>query len=191
VSTCWVPDHKDVVRNERAYSLAKAAAKKTPSTHTTSLAMTGIRIRALVHHEWKQVLTRYTLQLTNYSTYAAQYSWRIRKKLSIPLGTRQETASAFYQLKLGHGYNKAYLFCIGKTDSPRCSCGALQTPEYLLLSCKWLRQDRRILHHDLSNARLTLPLLLNTKQGIQATLAFITRTKVGTHKWHLGQDIDD
>jgi hypothetical protein len=98
VSIRWVPGHKDVVRNERAYSLAKAAAKKTPSTHTISLAMTGIRIRALVHHEWKQVLTRYTLQLinTNYSTYAAQYSWRISKKLSIPLGTRQETASAFY-----------------------------------------------------------------------------------------------
>jgi hypothetical protein len=60
-----------------------------------------------------------------------------------------------------------------------------------LISCKWLRQDRRILHHDLSNARLKLPLLLNTNQGIQATLAFINRTKVGTRKWHLGQDIDD
>jgi hypothetical protein len=41
---------------------------------------------------------------------------------------RRETASAFYQLKLGHGYNKAYLFRIGKADSLCFSCGALQTP---------------------------------------------------------------
>jgi hypothetical protein len=81
----------------------------------------------------------------------------------------QETASAFYQLKLGHGYNKAYLFCIGKADSLRCSCRVQQTLEHLLFSCKWLRQDHKILRHDLSNSRLTLPLLLNTKQGIQAT----------------------
>jgi ribonuclease HI len=47
ISIHWVPGHKDVVGNERADSLAKAAAKKTPTTHTTSLAMTGIRIKAL------------------------------------------------------------------------------------------------------------------------------------------------
>jgi hypothetical protein len=130
-----------VVEDERADGLAKAAAKKTPSTHTTSLAMTGIRIKALAHQECEQVLIRYTPQAIHYNhiTYAAQYSWRICKKLSVPIRTRQETAT-FYQLKLGHGYNKAYLFRIGKADSPRCSCGALQTPDHLLLSCKWLNQ---------------------------------------------------
>ncbi|KAF1947687.1 hypothetical protein EJ02DRAFT_2058 [Clathrospora elynae] len=37
-------------------------------------------------------------------------SWKIRKKLIIPMGTRRETASAFHQLRIGHSYNKAYLF---------------------------------------------------------------------------------
>ncbi|KAF2627117.1 hypothetical protein BU25DRAFT_491615 [Macroventuria anomochaeta] len=121
----------------------------------------------------------------------AQYSWRIGKRLRIPPGTRTETASAFYQLKLGHGYNKAYLFRIGKTDHPFCSCGAKQTLEHLLLSCKWLNTGRKILQDSLGKVQLTLPLLLHTKQGIKATLDFISRTKVGTRRWHLGQPSED
>jgi ribonuclease HI len=193
ISIHWVPGHKDVVGNERADSLAKAAAKKTPSTYTTSLAMTGIKIKTLGSQEWQQTLTKYTPQAIHHnpSTYTAQCSWRIRKKLSVPMGTRREIASALYQLKLGHGYNKAYLFCIGKADSTRCNCGAQQTPDHLLLSCKWLNHNCRNLCNDLRNARLTLPLLLHTKKGIQATLAFISQAKVGTCKWHLGQDTDD
>jgi hypothetical protein len=124
------------------------------------------------------------------NTYAAKYSWKTRKKLSVPMETRREIASAFYQLKIGHEYNKSYLFRIGKADSLLCSCGIIQTPEHLLLRYKWLNKDCRVLRQDLSNAHLTLPLFLHTKQGITATLAFITRTRVCTRKWHLEQDSD-
>jgi hypothetical protein len=154
--------------------------------------MTGIKIKQIATKEWQQVLAKYTPQAVqhNPSTYAAQYSWRIRKKLSVPMGTRREIASAFYQLKIGHGYNKAYLFCMGKADSPLCSCGVKQSPDHLLLSCKWFNKDCRILRQELNNAPLTLLLLLHTKQGIKATLAFITRTRVCTRKWYLGQEPD-
>ena len=192
ISLHWVPGHKDVARNERADSLAKIAAKEPPFSDITSLAMTGIKIKQIATKEWRQVLSKSTPKVIqhNPNTYAAKYSWKTRKKLSVPMGTRRETASAFYQLKIGHGYNKAYLFRIGKADSPICSCGTKQTPEHLLLSCKWLNKDRRVLRQDLSNAPLTLPLLLHTKQGIAATLAFITRTRVCICKWHLGQEQD-
>jgi ribonuclease HI len=66
ISIHWVPGHKDEVGNERADSLAKAAAKKTPSTHTTSLAMTGIKIKTLASQEWQQTLTKYTPQSLRY-----------------------------------------------------------------------------------------------------------------------------
>jgi ribonuclease HI len=189
ISLYWVPGHKDVAGNEKADSLAKKATKASPSSYITSLAMTSIKIKQLATKEWQSVLSKSTAPATlrNQNTYAAKYSWKTRKKLSIPTGTKREIASAFYQLKLGHGYNKAYLHRIGQADSPLCSCGAKQTPEHLLLSCKWLRADRKILREDLCNKHLTLPLLLHTKQGITATLAFIGQTKVGTRKWHLGQ----
>jgi ribonuclease HI len=192
ISLHWVPGHKDVAGNEKADSLAKLAAKEPPSSDITSLAMTGIKIKQIGTREWQQVLAKYTPNAIhrNPNTYASKYSWKTRKKLSVPTGTRREIASAFYQLKIGHGYNKAYLFRMGKADSPLCSCGAKQSPDHLLLSCKWFNKDRRILRQDLNNAPLTLPLLLHTKQGIQATLAFITRTRVCTRKWHLGQEPD-
>ncbi|KAF1344334.1 hypothetical protein EJ07DRAFT_186282 [Lizonia empirigonia] len=99
------------------------------------------------------------------------YSLLIQKRVRVPPGTRREIASAYYQLKLGHGYNKAYLFQIGKADHPYCSCGAKQTVEHLLLSCKWYKQDR--------------------KNPPKATLAFITSTKIGTRKWHLNQHVEE
>ena len=109
----------------------------------------------------------------------------------VPPGTRREIASAFYQLKIGHGYLKDHLYRITKSDSPLCSCGARQTPEHVLLSCKWLKDDRRILRDAMGGKHLTLRLLLHTKIGIEATMAFIERTKVCTRKWHLGQTMEE
>jgi hypothetical protein len=77
---------------------------------------------------------------------------------------------------------KAYLHRIDKVDSPNCGCGAKQTLEHLLLSCRWYNSDRQILRQDLDNSPLTLPLLLHTRRGIEAILAFISCTRVGTRK---------
>ena len=71
-----------------------------------------------------------------------------------------------------------------------CSCGARQTPEHDLLSCKWLKDDRRVLLDAMGGNRLTLR-LLHTKPGIEATLAFIERTKVCTRRWRLGQTMEE
>jgi hypothetical protein len=163
-----------------------------PHTEVTSLAMTGMRIKQLAKRQWSRVLISATPAaiLRNPGTYAAKFAWKSRKKLIIPMGTKREIASAFYQLKIEHGYNKAYLHRIDKVDSPNCSCGTKQTPEHLLLSCKWYNSDRQILRQDLDNSPLTLPLLLHTRRGIEATLAFISRTRVGTRKWYLGLDQD-
>ncbi|KAF1924509.1 uncharacterized protein M421DRAFT_12746, partial [Didymella exigua CBS 183.55] len=65
-----------------------------------------------------------------------------------------------------------------------CSYRYTQTPQHLLLSCRNYREARKKIKSSLQETRLTMSLLLDTDRGIQATLAFIQETKVGTRKWY-------
>jgi len=192
ISLHWAPGHEGVDGNERADSLAKGAALARPNSRSTSLAMTGIRIKNRTEMEWRLAFSRYSKSAIeqNPSTYAKLFKWKFRKRLAIPPGTKRELTSTFYQLKLGHCYAKAYLARFGKADSDRCSCGAVQTREHLLLSCKWYRLERRELQNDIGEKELTLRLLLQTKKGIAATFCFLEKTKIATRKWQLGQNDD-
>jgi ribonuclease HI len=117
ISIFWVPGHEDVTGNERADALAKQAATLDfPHTEITSLAMTGMRIKQLAKRQWSRALISATPAaiLKNPSTYSARFAWKTSKKLIIPMGTKRELASAFYQLKIGHGYNKAYLIALAR-----------------------------------------------------------------------------
>ncbi|ENH99904.1 hypothetical protein COCC4DRAFT_90470, partial [Bipolaris maydis ATCC 48331] len=53
----------------------------------------------------------------------------------IPRGIKRDILSAFYSLKIGHGYLNAYLKRLNRRDSDLCSCGRPQTAEHLLLYC--------------------------------------------------------
>ncbi|WP_432712296.1 reverse transcriptase domain-containing protein [Pedobacter sp.] len=194
IKLCWVPGHQDILGNEKADSLAKEAAKLPPSTTTTSLAIASIRTKDLAKDQWNQELQNYSAKAIalNSNTYAAKFFLQIRNKLRVPQGISREIASAFYQLKTGHGYNKAYLARIGKTTSSNCRCSsAKQTAEHLLLHCKNYNKDRRKLVKDLGNKQPSLALLLHTTKGITATTNFLETTKIGTRKWHLGQIEDE
>ncbi|KAG9247616.1 hypothetical protein BJ878DRAFT_409132, partial [Calycina marina] len=189
----WVPGHNDILGNERANFLAKRAAKMRSRSDTTSLAVMGMRIKSIAATEWNKVLADYKSAAIqrNGATYASKYSWKILKSLGVPPGTIREIVSVFYQLKIVHGYLKAHLSRITKSDSPLCSCGARQSPEYVLLSCKWLKDYRRNFQDAMGRKHLTFRILLHTETGIEATLAFIERTKVCTRKWHLGQTMEE
>jgi hypothetical protein len=109
---------------------------------------------------------------------------------SVLTEANRDLTSYIYQFKIGHGYNKAYLHRINKVDSPNCSCDTKQTLEHLPLSCKWYKYDCQILQQDLDYSLLTLPQLLHTTRGIEATLAFILCTRVGIRKLYLDLDQD-
>ena len=105
----------------------------------------------------------------------------------MPQGTKRELASLFYQLKLGHGYLKSYLYRIGRSESDLCRYSKRETTEYLLLSCKQIDvvQVRAKLRDETQGLRLSLKLLMYTKIGIGKTLSFLKETRLYTRKWHL------
>lgn len=51
LSIQWVPGHEDVIGNEEADKLAKQAAKFTPDTYSTSLAMVRTKIKSRTKKE--------------------------------------------------------------------------------------------------------------------------------------------
>ncbi|KAF7565220.1 Retrotrans-gag domain containing protein [Pyrenophora tritici-repentis] len=185
----WAPGHNDVKGNEKADTLAKEAAKERPTTSTTaSLAYLGTEINKIQKTEQLMEYKRYTDRPTkNRSSYSRIFKLNTHTTIKVPKGTPREISSAFYSLKLGHGYFNSYLKRFNKRDCNLCICYKPQTPQHLLLDCKQYKTHRNTLKESIPHRPITLPLLLQTKTGIKATLAFIASTRIGTRKWHLGQ----
>ena len=48
------------------------------------------------------------------------------------------------RLRVGRSYLNSHAYCIGKADSPQCSCGAKQeTPQHILLECTKYGSERQ------------------------------------------------
>ena len=101
--------------------------------------------------------------------------------------TLRKIASAFYQLKIGHGYLKSYLQRVKHSTNDRCRCGQSETTEHLILSCPETTSARRHLT-DKFEGEISLQLLLHTKVGTEAMLEFLQETHIATREWHLGRN---
>jgi hypothetical protein len=159
--------------------------------------MLGVKIRQIQNKEWRQKLAippRSTEPSTNQHSYRREFPWKILSKPCVPQGTKREIASAFYQLKLGHGYFKSYLHKLGHTNNNRCRCGRQETPTHLLLSCPETGDARKVLKRNLLKHQIrdfTIKSLLHTTKGVEATLDFLRTTKIATRPWHLQRAAED
>ena len=192
----WVPGHEDILGNERADTLAKEGTKRPPESDSPSFAFLGMKIQELKAQEWALVAQDYKDRIDkatpkNPESYANTYPWRYSKKLFLPIGVGRQIASAFYQLKTGHGYLKSLLFRIKRTTNNRCRCGLPETASHLLLKCPLYNLERSIVVESLRTRTLNLPLLLHTRVGIEKTLGFIQSTRVSTRKWHLARSEEE
>lgn len=187
----WVPAHQGIFGNEIADKLAKEAAiVEIPQATPTSINYLGQECEALRTMEWISLLDKWKIENQHSSSsYASQYEWNLQKKPCIGKGVKKSVSSAFYQLKLGHGYFKSYLKRIGKVNDDRCICGAKQTPRHLLLQCQRYKKERAILHGCNKGSQLSLSMVLHTKIGTQAALEYIEKTGICTRKWCINNKI--
>lgn len=187
----WVPGHKDISGNEIADALAKGATKMRPTTYVTSFAALGMQIKQMGRDEWAHKLEKESSsndQRPTHYSYKGEFPWNLRSKLQVPAGTPREATSAFYQLKLGHGRFRDYLFRRSHIDHNLCWCGAKETPVHLLLSCKLYRKPRRRLKDSLDDNHPSIRTLLTTTKGVEATIEFLKATRIATRAWLLERD---
>jgi hypothetical protein len=66
-----------------------------------------------------------------------------------------------------------------------------EIPEYLLLSYSQFSLARIKLKDKLATNYLSLLFLLNTTPGIEASIAYLSETKIYTRKYHLARELVD
>lgn len=95
---------------------------------------------------WRSYIEKYEQKNhTTKSSYSRKFQWKIKNNMKFTRGTRRPIPSAFFQLKLGHGFIKSYLTRFGLCQDKKYECGKTETPDHLLLSCRIFNIYRKIL----------------------------------------------
>lgn len=190
ISLNWVPGHTSVEGNELADKLAKEATTIRPTSNETSFGLLGMIIKEYDSDQWLSTLNQYELRSNQSpSTYSKLFPWKIGSKIKLPSGTTRNTASAFFQLKLGHGYIKSYLHRFKLTNN-KCICGNIEAPQHLLISCPIYEAERKEIFKKIPLSRITIQFILHTKVGIELAIKFINITKIATRIWHLARTLE-
>ncbi|PQE08012.1 Ribonuclease H-like domain protein [Rutstroemia sp. NJR-2017a BVV2] len=94
-------------------------------------------------------------------------------------------------LKIRYSYLKLYLYLLEYTSNNKCICRAKETPKHLFLSCSLFSLARIKLKDKLTINYLSLLLLLDTTPGIEASIAYLSKTKICIRKYHLARELVD
>jgi hypothetical protein len=113
--------------------------------------------------------------------YFQKYQWQPNN--AIQANCERTISSAYYMLKLGHGYLKSYLKRIDKTSTDLCQCGIKETADHLLLSCP----NYSTFRPDCLKESKPLSQILDKKERRLEVLQFIRQTRIATRRWHLGR----
>ena len=100
--------------------------------------------------------------------------------------TDATTAWTIHQLRLGHGYFRAFLARLPNYSSTQCQCSErIQSVKHLLLGCRTYWNEREAAG---ITRETTLHSLLFTSRGTTMLQGFIRSTKVVTRGWLLQRE---
>src|ERR1700709_1463092 len=178
--------------------LAKLATNSTNCllSDKTSFAFLGIKINELKKQEFQALLDlakKSKSRSKSQESYSNIYPWTISNKINLSKGTIRVLASSFFQLKIGHGYLKSYLYRLNLVSNNKYKCGLKETILYLLLYCKNYTLEHKALfiriREKIELRNITLPILFYTKIGISKILVFLKEISICTRNWHLEKEV--
>ena len=77
------------------------------------------------------------------------------------------------QLKLNHGYFKAYLHRLRHTETNLCTCKQKQTSEHLIVQCQNYETEQEELKQELNQKTLNFKYLIKTQLGLTSLVKYI------------------
>ena len=156
-----------IKRRQKQYSgLSKKEAKRCLKEQT--------------NQEWEQEFIKAKTKSRHRSgNYFQKHQWH--PNYGIQVTCERAISSAYYMLKLGHGYIKTYLKRIGQADSELCRCGTRETADHLLLFCPLYSASRPAC----LKGSPPLSQVFRDKKNRTAILQYIRDTRIATRRWHL------
>ena len=182
----WCPGHVGIQGNEEADILAKKATSIPTNKAPASISYYRSVVKAESLIAWKE-----KLKSTPDSPYKRRFGLVARRRFNPPTNSR-EIASAYYQLKIGHGYFKSYLYRFNLSEDDKCRCNrtTAQTPHHLLTECRLYKDLRVPIKEALGKWRLDPKDLYSTKLGRDLLVKFLEKSKIATRRWQLN-DLPD
>ncbi|KAG9223182.1 hypothetical protein CCMSSC00406_0000129 [Pleurotus cornucopiae] len=189
ISLHWISAHDNVIGNDRADVLAKEAATGTaqPAEHCPSLftnypmlpasraairRVARMRIPIRWEKAWRKSARKPKLDRIDPTL-------KVGKYLGVVGDWRKNRTSVITQLRTGHVPLNQHLHRIKKADSPYCPhCNDKEeSVRHYLIECPAYDTERAAMQTECKNFDLPMKVLLATAGGMEATIAFVRRTR--------------